>query len=201
MKTLKIDLEEIATKPSYRLLAKATHTEPDGLATHDSYLEVRQYPAHKRTIEIEGRKYFLPFPSMVFVWTAAKYRYGNAAANRLFSNFFTTFAANKKIVVDTDLIYQAPLPNVFEHGRVCMPSPRVHTLDNYVEVFWQSAFRGYNYSSFIPQECLSRDFGSLANWQRMTMAQAESKLSYGAESLKSVIKNSWVYAYDWFGKE
>jgi hypothetical protein len=196
LKNFTTDLEELATRPSYRLLAKAHHVEEAGRATYDSYLDLRQYPPCKRTIMIEGKQYFLQFPSLVFLWTGSKYRNN---ARGFATGVFAAFSANKKIISDRDLIYQAPLPNVFDAGRVCMPSPDVHTCDNFVETFWQSAFRGYNYSSNLPQETLKANFGSLVNWQRLTLNQVNDKLCYMPIPVKSVITNTWMYPHDWFG--
>ena len=192
-----VDLEEVATRPSYREIAKAKYAEMDGRATYDQYMELRQYPACKRTVEIEGGRYFIQFPSFIFLWTGLKYR--ERANTRAPYVSFSAFVAKDRILTPKDLVYRAPMPNVFEHGRVCMPTPNNPNADNMVETFWQSAFRSYDYSNAVPRACLENNFGGLAQWQRLKLQQVEERLRYEPMAVEEMIKNHWMHPYEWFG--
>lgn len=204
MNSLKyLNLEEIATRPSYRVLAKGLHTEDDGDASYDKYMELRQYPPCKRTIEIEGENCFLQFPSIVFLWSAVKYKVNKRRKKSPLDGFlrsanFAACVAKNKILTLDDTVYQAPLPNVFESGRVCMPTPENATADNMVETFWQSAFRDYDYSDEHPRKALENNYRSLEDWKKMTLQQVEQKLNWLPMDIKSLIKIQWMYPLEWF---
>ena len=204
-----INLEELATRPSYRVLAKGIHNEKDDVASYDKYMELRQYPPCKRTIQVEGVGFFLQFPSIVFLWTAIKYKkadkrkknpYDENPYNNenLIGANFASWVAKNKILTPNDIVYQAPLPNVFEFGRVCMPQPENATADNMVETFWQSAFRDYDYSDDHPRRALVNNYGSLEDWKKLTLQQVEQKLNWLPMDIESLVKIQWLYPFDWF---
>jgi hypothetical protein len=202
MNSLKdINLEELATRPSYRVLAKGLHNEKDRESSYDKYMELRQYPPCKRTIEIENVGCFLQFPSIAFLWTAVKYKVYKKrkdADSFLTGANFAAYVAKNKILTLNDIVYQAPLPNVFDFGRVCMPIPENASNDNMVEAFWQSAFRDYNYSDEHPRMALENNYGSLEDWKKLTLQQVEQKINWLPMDIKSLIKIQWMYPFDWF---
>jgi len=175
---IKFDLKKL----SYRLLHKKS--------TGNLLLEIREYPPQRRTIEILGRFYNLPFPYLIFL------KEGNVDRNHLYA--FSLIFAKSPIKSLHSEVYTAPLPNVFlPKGRICnIPYSKFNSynpsFDGLITDFWRRAFKGYNYSGG-DITALRKNYGSLKNWSELTIDEALKRLKYKALTKRGVkIPNSAI---------
>jgi len=177
---IKFDLKKL----SYRLLHKKS--------TGNLLLEIREYPPQRRTIEILGRFYNLPFPYLIFL------KEGNVDRNHLYA--FSLIFAKSPIKSLHSEVYTAPLPNVFlPTGHICIG---IQLDDNYgfdglLNAFWQTAFKSYDYSGG-DITALRKNYGSLKKWSELTIDEALKKLKYKA-STKRGKKMSDAYCINSIG--
>jgi len=177
---LKID----SKKNPYRILHKAVGNFRDRL------LEIREYPPQRRTVEISGKFYNLPFPYLIFL---------GEEFHRDIETFSLIFAKSPIKSLHSE-VYTAPLPNVFlPTGHICIG---IQLDDNYgfdglLNAFWQTAFKSYDYSGG-DITALRKNYGSLKKWSELTIDEALKKLKYKA-STKRGKKMSDAYCINSIG--
>jgi hypothetical protein len=125
----------------------------------------------KRTIVVSGKSYYLQFPYMV--WFVAEGTYAIRLA----------FTDTDQIVENT-CVYFPPLPNTFLPYFHTCGSGYIANIENAVNDFWQSEFKGYDYSN-CDISTLEKTFGSLENWSRLNLDEVMQKMKVVHTTKKS----------------
>jgi hypothetical protein len=142
--------------PQYKVLNETTKG--------NSKVEVRLYPAHKRTVYVCDREYFLPIPNMVFGihWLKhEEYSYQDGAWT------FVGCTNKKNNMVYPSLFWSARFGD--SGWRVCLDENGhfrqavYYTFDALATKYWQYVFGGFNY-------------GQMKDWAKLSLEEAQSRI-------------------------
>lgn len=89
---------------------------------------VYEQPPTKRTVVVDGKRYFLSFPYVIFCINTA--------------DILFVYASYNSIKNRDDFFYYLPLPNVSIGGYVCFgkEKPKILDLKKIIDYFWNSSF-------------------------------------------------------------
>lgn len=98
---------------------------------HNMRITIAAQEPTARSINVDGRMYFLNWPHIVF---ALKWK-------KVYGKRLYAYASDKPVTSLTDSVRLLPLPNVYSDGRVCNSSKSYDNIQAAVVDFWSSTFR------------------------------------------------------------
>jgi hypothetical protein len=124
-----------------------------------------QFPPMKRTIFIEDKSFYLPFPYLLF-----KFRGGG-----IFWGGYLSLAFSPEPIISLEQIVYFPwLPNVgSEDWSVCL-GKKVLDIKSAINVFWNSSFQNDRWRGNVVRK---KVVGSYKNWARLSLDTVCKKTS------------------------
>jgi hypothetical protein len=192
VKIRKLD-KDLKKEKEHRVLFKgklAEHWSGDGAT--DTWVEIREYPPMKRTINYEheyrcSNPYRIQFPYQIFIFVTTDYY---KKRKNYYENYYgcvaTYFAFAKDSIKNKESeVYFPALPNTEKNFSVCLgdlmeayeydenlPTP---TPDEIVDYYWNSTFTVSLSNDLFT---LKQYFGSFSRWEELSLKQVNENLKW-----------------------